>query len=120
MAFSWTDFLCPSRSHITLLRCYLMNLSRLVPAKAPLPAMESGNRFAERFMVELRPVPVREVELGVGNLPRQETREPFFSARADQEIRIGYPCSIETVCENLLAQRKRIYAKRDDLTQEPS
>ena len=51
--------------------------------------LELADRLLQHFLVEVRPVGVKEDELRIGELPEQEIRQAHLAAGADQQIRIG-------------------------------
>src|SRR5205809_6964038 len=53
-----------------------------------LPGPVFGQRALELLTVEVRPEPIREIELGVSRLPEQEVRESLLSAGPDHELRV--------------------------------
>ena len=62
-------------------------------AEAPLALPIPIDRGVERGGVEIGPQHVGEIELGVGELPQQEVRDPLLAAGADEQVglrRVGH------------------------------
>src|SRR5215831_5064019 len=73
---------------------------------APLRVLrECGAQIA---LVEVRPQPVDEHELGVCQLPQHEVRHAQLPARTDQEIRIGELGRVEMCRQDVLVDLPRI------------
>src|SRR5687768_10190109 len=57
--------------------------------EAALAALVGGDGLVERLRAEVRPEGLREVELGVGELPEEEVRDALLAAGADEEVGLG-------------------------------
>src|SRR3954451_18747567 len=55
----------------------------LASAEAPAPLRVRGERLPELALAEVRPEPVDEDELGVGELPEQEVRDAQLAGGPD-------------------------------------
>src|SRR5438876_7407593 len=62
----------------------------LTPAEAPAPRRVLLEGGAQLGLAEVGPPAVDEDELGVGELPEQEVRDPELAGGADEEIGIGH------------------------------
>ena len=81
---------------ILLLQSVLHQLFTGFP-KPPLSPLIVDNSLVEMSFPKIRPVGGREVEFGVGNLPKQEIADPGFSAGADEELRVRYTFGAEVM-----------------------
>ena len=52
-------------------------------------------RLAQVLLAEVGPERVHEDELGVGELPEQEVRDPQLARRADEQVRVGHLRRVE-------------------------
>src|SRR5262245_66625223 len=59
------------------------------PAEAALATLEIVERRAQVVGAEVGPQRVDETELGVGELPQQEVREPLLAAGTDEQIDVA-------------------------------
>src|ERR1700722_10501830 len=58
-------------------------------AKSPLPGGVVLQRGLERRRVEIRPKPVGEIQLGIGQVPQQEVADALFAAGANEQVRVA-------------------------------
>src|SRR3954465_15341219 len=65
------------------------------PAAASGTGRERGDGVVELLGGEVRPERLRDIELGVGDLPQEEVRDPHLPARADHEIHLWYLWRVE-------------------------
>src|SRR5262245_5701859 len=72
------------------------------PAEAAAAAGVLVDRGAQVLGAEVRPQRVDEDELGVGELPEQEIRDPQLARGPDQEIGIGQVGRVEAIGDRLL------------------
>src|ERR687898_1650999 len=84
-------------------------LGLLDSAAAPVAAREGSNGSAELFGGEVRPERIRDVELGVGDLPEQEVRDPQLPAGADYEVHLRRLGRVEVGSEGSLVDLLRLY-----------
>src|SRR5262249_18390020 len=59
------------------------------PAEPPLPLPVPVDRGVERDRIEVGPQHVGEVQLGVGELPQQEVRDPLLPTGTDEQVGLG-------------------------------
>src|SRR5262245_43327182 len=85
-------------------------------AEAPRPLLELGHRLVEVARAEVRPEHGGDEELGVGDLPQEEVRDPHLAAGADHEIRVGNVGGIEGAADVRLAGVLGIQLTGLDLT----
>src|SRR3954469_6178045 len=87
-------------------------------AEATLATAVGLERFVELGLPERRPEGVREVQLGVGRLPEQEVRQPFFARRPHQQVQLRQPAGLQRRLEVLLVDLVEAdLAARDVLAQ---
>ena len=71
-----------------------------------------GERAAQVALAEVRPERVDEHELGVGDLPEQEVRDPQLAGRADEQVGVGQLRRVqlrgERVLVDLLRRARRL------------
>src|ERR687889_488401 len=84
-------------------------LGLLYSAAAPVAAREGSDGSAELLGGEVRPERIRDVELGVGNLPEQEVRDPQLPAGADHEVHLRCLWRVEVGGEGSLVDLLRLY-----------
>src|SRR5215208_162097 len=85
-------------------------LGLLDSAAAPVAAREGSDGSAELLGGEVRPERIRDVELGVGDLPEQEVRDPQLPAGADHEVHLRCLWCVEVGGEGGLVDLFRLYA----------
>src|SRR4051812_20312938 len=74
----------------------------LAAAEAPPALRVLPERLAEVTAVEVRPEPVDEDELCIGELPEHEVRDAELAARADQEVGIRELGGVQVRGEDVL------------------
>src|ERR671910_815883 len=84
-------------------------LGLLDSAAAPIAAREGSDSSAELLGGEVRPERIRDVELGVGDLPEQEVRDPQLPAGADYEVHLRCLGRVEVGGEGSLVDLLRLY-----------
>src|SRR3972149_514450 len=65
-------------------------------AEAPLAHLVRPDRAEEVDLPESGPVHLDEVELGVGELPEEEVRDPLLPARPQDEVRVRQVARVES------------------------
>ena len=58
-------------------------------AEPALPPLVVDERRQEVFFGKIGPERIGKIKLGVRSLPQEKVADPFFSARADDQVRIG-------------------------------
>src|SRR5205085_122577 len=76
-------------------------------AETALPALEFVDRVEELPLAEVRPKRVRDVDLGVSDLPQEEVADAHLAAGTDQEIRVGDAGGAERRRDELLVDGLR-------------
>src|SRR5215210_1500788 len=84
-------------------------LGLLYSAAASVAAREGSDGSAELLGGEVRPERIRDVELGVGDLPEQEVRDPQFPAGADHEVHLRCLGRVEVGGKGILVDLLRLY-----------
>ena len=80
------------------------------PFQSAEPAIACGvvaERFDEIGTAEFGPAFLRDLELGIADLPQQKVADSHFSGRADQEVGIGHAGGIGMVCNLFLVDSLR-------------
>src|SRR5438067_12897532 len=77
------------------------------PKTAHAPLVR-GERLVEVGPAEIRPQRLRAVKLGVGRLPEQEVAESHFAGRADDQVRIGEPASVQVTRQGAFVELRQV------------
>src|SRR5882757_114367 len=91
------------RSMAGLSRSARLGYDAAEPSLATGEPFEGGIQFAG---IEIRPQYIGEVQLGVGELPKQKIADSALSAGADQQIGVGPECQRQLLRKSRLVDRR--------------
>src|SRR5262249_57969280 len=91
------------RSRVALHRAQPLALELGARAsEAPLPLLEECQRLEVLALAEVGPQRLRDVHLGVGELPEEEVADAHLAAGADQQVGVGHTLGARMLRDGLL------------------